>query len=619
LRSGHLGGLADHRHPKTMTALQDALRAADGVADAFLADRHIPGVAYGIVVGGELVHSRGIGTLRVGEDAPPGADSVFRIASMTKSFTAATIVSLRDEGRLTLDDPIARHVPDLAELRGPTADSPVITVRHLLTMSAGLATDDPWGDRQQGLELADFAAFLRGPLTFAWPPGTRFEYSNLGYGILGRLITNVAGAEYRDVVRERLLGPLGMTATTYLRADVPVERLALGYLWRDEAYLEEPIDPYGALAAMGGIFTSVRDLARWVAFFTDAFPPRDDPEGPWPLSRASRREMQQAQGAWLPSVDLPSPDADPEIAGGGYGLGLFIEHNLRWGRIVLHSGGYPGFGTAMQWHPASGLGVIVLGNHRYAPSTLLGRRLMTSLLEADVAPARRIRPAAAMVAARAGVERLLEAWDDDIADRLFAMNVELDEPIARRRAEVDRIRASHGRLSPDRTLPDEFDTPLRGSWWLAGERGGRVNVEILLSPQAPPLVQTLRLTVVHEPSEALAAVAASVIGAVNAADPALPDGLELGPALDRMALARILRIVASRHAPLVLGPVVAGDGVNSATWRVSGGERGGGARDERGAHEWPGLELEVARDPGTGLITSLSLRQRPPAAPPHAD
>jgi hypothetical protein len=269
----------------------------------------------------------------------------------------------------------------------------------------------------------------------------------------------------------------------------------------------------------------------------------------------------------------------------------------------------------MRWHQASGLGVIVFGNHRYAPSTLLGNELMTSLLAADVAPARRIRPAAATAAARADVERLLEAWDDDIAGRLFAMNVELDEPIARRRAEVERIHESHGRLRPDATLPDESDTPLHASWWLAGERGGRVNVEILLSPQAPPLVQAVTLTVVHEPSEALAAVAAAVIDAVNAADPALPDGLELGPALDRTALARVLRVVASRYAPLVLGPAVAGDGVRSAKWRV----RGGGAPGERGGRQWPGLELEVARDPETGLITSLIMSQRPPAAPPHAD
>ena len=585
--------------------LEDALRAADGVADRFLEGKHIPGVAYGVVVGGELIHARGMGTLRIGEDAPPDADSVFRIASMTKSFTAATIVGLRDEGRLALDDPIGRHVPELAALRGPTADSPAVTVRHLLTMSAGLATDDPWGDRQQGLDLAAFSEFLSGPLTFAWPPDTRFEYSNLGYGILGRLVTNVARAEYRDVVRERLLEPLGLGATTFLHAEVPPERLTLGYLWRDDAYVEEPIDRYGALAAMGGIFTSVRDLARWVAFFTDAFPPRDDPEGSWPLSRASRREMQQIHRPWAPDVLLPSPDAEPVGRAGGYGLGLYAVDDIRWGRIVGHSGGYPGFGSSMRWQMGSGLGVIVLGNLRYAPSTLLGNELMESLLKAEVVPPRRIRPAVPTAAARADVERLLAAWDDEIADRLFAMNVELDEPTARRRAEIERIRESHGRLSADPALPDESDTPLHVAWWLAGERGGRVRVEIRLSPHAAPLVQTLALTVVHEPSEALAATATVVVRVVNAADPTLPGDLDLGPDVDRAALARVLRIVGARHAPLELGPAVAGDGTKSATWRLRG---------QRGE-----LDLEVERDPDAGLVTTLKLTQRPPVLPRHAD
>jgi CubicO group peptidase (beta-lactamase class C family) len=588
-----------------MTSLDDALRAADAVADKFLEGKHIPGVAYGVVVGGALVHTRGIGTLRVGEDAPPDADSVFRIASMTKSFTAASIVSLRDEGKLSLDDPIAEYVPELANLRGPTADSPTITVRHLLSMSAGLATDDPWGDRQQGLDLTAFSELLRGPLTFAWAPGTRFEYSNLGYGILGRLITNVVGAEYRDVVRDRFLRPLGMDSTGYLAEEVTHERLAHGYLWRDDEYLEEPMDPYGALGSMGGVFSSVRDLTRWVAFFTDAFPPRDDPEGAVPLSRSSRREMQQAQGAWLPSVILPSPDADAEIAAGGYGLGLFVEDSLQWGRIVRHSGGYPGFGSDMRWHPASGLGVVVLANHRYAPSSPLARDVMTSLLAADAVPARRIRATPALSAARVDVERLLAAWDDDIAARLFAMNVELDEPIVRRREAIDTVRTVHGALRPDPDLPEESQTRLHLAWWLSGGRGGRLRVEIRLSPESPPRVQTLGLTSVPEPSEPLRAVAAAIIEAVNAPGPVLPVVLDLGPAIDRAALARVVRIAGARFAPLTLGPAVAGEGGKSATWRL---------RSERGE-----VELAVERDPDTGLVTKLTLVQRPPVVPPHDD
>ena len=126
---------------------------------------------------------------------------------MTKSFTASAVLLLRDEGALSLDEPVGTYVPELAGFRGATADSPLITVRHLLTMSGGLPTDDPWGDRLQGLPLDAFAELLGGGFTFAWPPGTAFEYSNLGYGILGRVLTNVSGQEYRDLIRDRLLHP----------------------------------------------------------------------------------------------------------------------------------------------------------------------------------------------------------------------------------------------------------------------------------------------------------------------------------------------------------------------------------------------------------------------------
>ncbi|MBI2762414.1 MAG: beta-lactamase family protein [Chloroflexi bacterium] len=600
-----------------MTVLARALRTADGIADAFLVGKHIPGIVYGVVAGGELVHSRGVGTLRVGEQAVPDADSVFRIASMTKSFTAATVISLRDEGRLSLDDPIGRHVPELASFHGPTADSPAITVRHLLTMTSGLATDDPWGDRQQGLDLAAFSALLRGPLTFAWTPGTRFEYSNLGYGILGRLVTNIAGAEYREVVRERILRPLGMDSTTYLQAEVPEGRLAHGYLWRDEAFIEEPLDPYGALASMGGIFTSVRDLSRWVAFFTDAFPPRDDPEGSMPLSRASRREMQQASGIGWSVLSQPKPDLEPEVEAGGYGLGLFVEEHSRWGRIVGHSGGYPGFGSNMRWQPASGLGVIVLANHRYAPSTGLARDLLASLIESDAIPARRIRPAAALSIARAEIDRLLVSWDDELAGRLFAMNVELDDPVARRRDEIARIRELHGPLRSDSAMPEQSKTPLHAVWWLADAQGGRVRVEIRLAPESPALVQTFGLASVPAPDEALAAVAVGVITAINGPRPAIPVSLVLGPDIDRVAIDRIARIVAARYAPLMLGPAVAGDGVTAATWRLRS-DRGSG--DDRGNRGNRGeLELAVGRDPGTAIIATLALVQQPPQTPSQGD
>ena len=140
-------------------------------------------------------------------------------------------------------------------------------------MSAGLPTTTRGAIASRGSPWPR-SRRSRGPAQFAWPPGTRFDYSNLGYGILGRVITNVAGAEYRDVVRDRILGPLGMSATGYLEEAVPDRRLAHGYVRRGDALVREGADPYGALASMGGLFTSVRDLATWVGGFLDAFPAR---------------------------------------------------------------------------------------------------------------------------------------------------------------------------------------------------------------------------------------------------------------------------------------------------------------------------------------------------------
>jgi CubicO group peptidase (beta-lactamase class C family) len=585
-------------------ALEAALAGVDELADRRFAEWKAPGLAYGILVNGRLVHTRGLGTLRVGDGATPTPASVFRIASMTKSFTAATVLHLRDEGRLRLDDPIAEHVPELAGLRYPTTDSPPITVRHLLTMTAGFPTDDPWGDRQQGLDLGEFSKMLAGGLSFAWAPGTRFEYSNTGYGILGRLITNVAGAEYREVVHERLLRPLGMDSSGYLESEIPLDRLARGYLWRDGAFLEEPIDGYGALASMGGLFTTVEDLARWVAGFLDAVPPRDGPEGDHPLSRATRREMQ------LPAVSADplrmsqvSADAMPEVESSSYGFGLFLLDDLHLGRIVAHGGGYPGFGSYMCWHPGSGLGIIALTNARYGPAGRLAREQLAALLQAGAAPLRRTRPSAATEAARAAVEALLGDWNDGAAAALFAMNVELDEPIASRRATIDALRARHGTLRADPDESTESRTSLRLAWWLAGDRG-RVRAEVLLSPDLPPKVQSLTLTSVPDPAAELRAAAeriVEVLREISAGRPASLANVPLGDTVDRVAVLRALRAAEAGFGPTGLGKPVAGDGETTATYRLAG---------DRGA-----LDLVMTWDPAAGVLTDVSLvpvRQTPP-------
>ena len=165
----------------------------------YLSEQHIPGLVYGIVADGRLAYVRAMGSLTP-EDPERAVtpDSLFRIASMSKAFTALAILKLRDAGRLRLDDLAERYVPEMRHWHYPTSDSPRIRVRDLLSHVGGFVTDDPWGDRQTPLPDAEFTAMLRRGVPFTRAPDSQFEYSNFGYALLGRIVTNVSGRPYKD-------------------------------------------------------------------------------------------------------------------------------------------------------------------------------------------------------------------------------------------------------------------------------------------------------------------------------------------------------------------------------------------------------------------------------------
>jgi CubicO group peptidase (beta-lactamase class C family) len=467
--------------------------AVDAVFARFWASSPAPGLAYGVVADGELVHFGGLGGLTVGGPVPT-PDSVFRIASMTKSFTAAALLSVRDEGRLALDDPAATYVPGLADLRGPTSDSPAVTLRHLATMSAGFPTDDPWGDRQLRLLPGEFDAILARGLSFARAPGIAFEYSNLSYALLGRAIAAAAGEPYADVVAARLLRPLGLSSTFFEARAPDRVRLAVGHRRRftvgaaaGDVWVALPFAGHGQFAAMGGLYSSVADLARWIGELTDAFPARDGDEVGHPLSRASRRELQQDQRR-IP----PAPVGPGGVLVGGYGLGLGVAHDPDRGDLVGHPGGLPGFGSAMRWHPATGVGVVALLNSTYAAAEVPVMEALDALVRVETSGlVEEVWPET--LGARDDVVRLLADWDDALAARLFAACVDQDRPLELRRAEIARLRERLGTLSLDEATPATSVSPAQLSWWMKGP-GGRLKVAISLSPESPPAVQMLELT-----------------------------------------------------------------------------------------------------------------------------
>jgi D-alanyl-D-alanine-carboxypeptidase/D-alanyl-D-alanine-endopeptidase len=151
-------------------------------------------------------------------------DTVFRIASMTKAFTALTVLSLRDGGLIRLDAAAEDSVPEMRAWPYPTQDSPRIRVRDLLHHNAGFISDDPWGDRQNPMTEADFRALLHAGVPFSRPPGTAMEYSNLGYALLGRIVASVTGRPFAEVVADTLLRPLGMTASGFEPGEVPADK-----------------------------------------------------------------------------------------------------------------------------------------------------------------------------------------------------------------------------------------------------------------------------------------------------------------------------------------------------------------------------------------------------------
>ena len=471
----------------------------------------VRGIAYGVVAAGVLVHAGGIGELAE-NGGTPDEHSLFRMASLTKSFTASAVMHLRDAGRLRLDDPVAAHVPEAAALRGPTADSPAITLRHLLTMASGLAGDNPWADRHVDVGRATMNAWLRGGATFAHAPGTAYEYSNLGYGILGRVVENVSGRTLQSYVTNHLLIPLGMASTVWtLDAAPDGVCVAEGYQRIDGAWtpVGAPLGD-GDLAALGGLWSTVSDLARWVTFFTDAFPARDDPDT-MPLARASRREMQEVATSWPLSMASRHELTPPRAGPAGYGMGLCIRDDLVLGRLVEHAGGFPGFGSHMLWLPGRDAGVILLANETYAPMGVVAADLVETLGEHHGLPRAHVPHAPVLERAAARLGGLVAAWDTEVAGELFSDNVFLDRPEAKRIDEAAQLRHRHGRLG-DATFDARTLTAGTMRWQT---ECGELRATLTLSPRVPPRVQWYEFTSVLPLGPAHAAAFTALLDGVR--------------------------------------------------------------------------------------------------------
>lgn len=462
-----------------------AVQALDGVLEEFARAHHVPGLMFGLVADGALRWSKAIGLADREGRRPVTVDTRFRIASMTKNTTALAILMLRDAGKVALDAPAATYVPELAKLKLPTADSAPVTLRDLLTHSAGLVTDDPWGDRLLGISPADFTRMLNDGALFARPPRVAFEYSNLGYAILGRVITNVAGQRYQDYIGAEILRPLGMHATGFDFHAAPEAARATGYRWTHESWSPESAEANGEFGAVGGLLTSATDYARYVAFLLSAWPPRDDAEA-GPARRATVRELGAAHSFPLPATARESGGKTLAIAS-AYGYGMVSSLDPVLGRTLHHRGGLPGYGSHVLISPDAGIGLFTFANVTYAEADKTNLAAAQALHEAGLWKPRERPVSPALAAAADFAMRAYAEGKIDESSPLLAVNLLPDEPAADRNAKLAALKARLGagtlaRIEPQHDLAGRFVTTCANGT-LAGT--------IALTPGPQPKIQTL--------------------------------------------------------------------------------------------------------------------------------
>ncbi|MBB5986295.1 serine hydrolase domain-containing protein [Sphingobium lignivorans] len=469
--------------PEIAAALPDV----DRIFADYQRESHSPGMVYGIVANGRLVHVKGLGVQDLEQRRPVSADSLFRIASMTKSFTALAILQLRDAGKLSLDDLAEKHVP---QMRGWTypADWPRIRVRDLLTHSAGLVTDNPWGDRQQYLPQAAFTAMLEAGVPLSRPAGTVFEYSNFGYAVLGRIVANVSGMAYADYMQRHILRPLGMASSGYDVAAAPLARRALGYRWEDEAWRPEPELADGAFNAMGGLQVSANDYARYVAFLLSAWPARAG-EQSGPLPRASVRMLVQGAGfASLAQRPGASGGANACRQSVTYGFGMRVARDCALGLTLGHSGGYPGYGSFVLLMPDAGIGLFAFSNRTYNSSTPAVWDAAMALHRAGAIKPRPTPVSPLLAQGYAAAGRIYAAGDVLAAKDALAMNFLLDRDAAHWAQALADVKRQAGDCGTD--APIRATGALSGtfSWTCAT---GTVKGNVLLAPTANATIQEL--------------------------------------------------------------------------------------------------------------------------------
>ncbi len=332
--------------PPPVTKAPDTPAGVDAFVAAEMERQHIPGVSVAVVRGGNVVKAKGYGFANVDRQEPVTPETVFKIGSVSKQFIASGIMMLVQDGKLSLDDPVSKH------LAGTPPTWSGITLRHFLTHTSGVIREGPaFTDARETPDSVVVQSAYNAPLVFA--TGSKWQYCNVCYFALADIIARKSGMPWDTFFAQRVFGPQRMTATrTTTKDEVP--RHAIGYMWRSDKY--EPTQQYVPLRPSGAFISTALDLAKW-----DAALYRDDV-----LSRASREAM------WTP---MRLTDGTTYK----YGFGWELD-SLHGRHAVSHGGSLPGFRAEMVRLPDDSLTVIVLTNGNGAMPAIIANGVARAYL-----------------------------------------------------------------------------------------------------------------------------------------------------------------------------------------------------------------------------------------------
>lgn len=397
----------------------------------------------------------------------PDASRQFRVASMTKSFTAATVLAVALEHELSLDVPLHVFLPEIYP------SLPSATVHDALAMTTGLPTDDAWADRLEAMSRQSFAELVSQTLIVNQAPGITYEYSNLGYAIIGLVIERITGRSFEELLHKHVLDPFKLEDSGLVRSSTSVQGMHPNL---DGTF--KPVEPTGpgAFSPIGGLWSTPADIGYWMFILRSAR-----------YRYMLGRELTSGESV-VESIQNPRSFYDLQPQGKSaklyaYGYGLHYRWDTKIGEFLGHSGGYPGFGSHMRWHTQTGLGIAVMGNQTYFAAEEIAAPILEEIVRTVGYQPSEPREKAAVTAVfeepeptvernLAGFLGLIEQWDENRATAIFSANVFQDHSESELRDRLDNFKGQELSL----------DTWLSRTEVILKTRDPHSRVQILFTP-----------------------------------------------------------------------------------------------------------------------------------------